>query len=96
MSVCMCLGVFVCVCVWRCVHSETRAELSCLFVRDEPEQVPSARPPGQSQGSQTSAPLLGFPSHFLCHAGPWGIKTSAAACEKSLDTAVTRKKWSQL
>lgn len=88
MSVCVCLGV----CVWRCVHSETRAELSCLFIRDEPEQVPSARPPGQSQVSQTSAPLLGLLSRFLCHAGPWGIKTSAPAREKSLDTAVTRKK----
>lgn len=49
MSVCVCLGV--CVCVWRCVHSETRAELSCLFIRDEPEQVPSARPQLPSLGS---------------------------------------------
>lgn len=50
-----CVRVLVCVCVWRRVRNETIGELSCLFVRDEPEQVPSARHPGEESGQpQTS------------------------------------------
>lgn len=69
MSVCVCLG---CVCVWRCVHSETRAELSCLFLRDEPEQGPSATPWGRVRSARPQLPSLGSPLIFyamLVHGG---------------------------
>lgn len=36
----VCMGVGVGVGVFGCVRGETSDELSCLFIRDEPEQAP--------------------------------------------------------
>lgn len=55
------MGLRVCVigCVYvrRRVCNQTPGELSCLFVRDEPEQVPLNQTPGEEPGQlQTSTP----------------------------------------
>ena len=56
------MGVCVCVCV--CVHGDARSEtvgdLSCLFIRGQPEQVPKARHPGEHQGSHGLGLCLGL------------------------------------
>lgn len=72
MCECVCVCAWGGVCVWRCVHSESRAELSCLFLRDEPEQGPSTRPRGRVRSARPQLPSLGSPRIFyamLVHGG---------------------------